>query len=434
MPDRNGSGQDTPEKNHFIREKVVKPSRTRRQIAGRAFALFLVAIIFGIVAAVSFVVAKPFAQKYLGKETLSESTPVTIPRDEPEIVPTAAPTTAQASTEETEAIEDIFQNAMEEYRFSVDDLNTLYGNLRTVTAELEDGLVAVHSVKQETDWFNNPIENTGTYAGAVIAATGSELIIMTPKAAVEEADSIEVIFSDGTTAGGQKKQSDTLTGLAAVSVDIGEWTKEQREQIKVLELGNSYSVKQGDLVMAIGSPAGIVGSTDYGFISYIQKNVPTVDGSTRRLHANIMGNAQQGTFLANTAGQIIGWVIENSDGAATVAEAVSDYKSVLEMMINGRPVPYVGIIGQEVNVSMTGDGMPFGIYVMSVEADSPAYNAGIQNGDVVTAIGGKEISTVKEFQTAIEGLETGTEVIFTVQRNGRDEYKELEYLINVGAR
>ncbi len=61
----------------------------------------------------------------------------------------------------------------------------------------------------------------------------------------------------------------------------------------------------------------------------------------------------------------------------TVAMAISDYKSILEKMSNGNAFPYFGIKGQEVSAIMNESGMPLGVYVVDVNADSPAYNAGI---------------------------------------------------------
>ena len=62
--------------------------------------------------------------------------------------------------------------------------------------------------RQKTDWFDNPVETSGLYAGAVIAKTGQELLILTPEAAVEQADSIKVSFSGVSDVDGKMKQKD----------------------------------------------------------------------------------------------------------------------------------------------------------------------------------------------------------------------------------
>ena len=68
----------------FMREKIVKPPLSRRQTAVRVFRLFLSAVIFGVVAAVSFVVSRPLAERFLGKGPETTPAPtITIERDEP---------------------------------------------------------------------------------------------------------------------------------------------------------------------------------------------------------------------------------------------------------------------------------------------------------------------------------------------------------------
>jgi len=66
--------------------------------------------------------------------------------------------------------------------------------------------------------------------------------------------------------------------------------------------------------------------------------------------------------------------------------------------------------------------------------EGPAYAAGIQNGDIIVRIGGREVFTIKDYQNQVEGLSRDTEVTVVVQRKGIDEYRELEYQVIVGAR
>ena len=61
-------------------------------------------------------------------------------------------------------------------------------------------------------------------------------------------------------------------------------------------------------------------------------------------------------------------------------------------------------------------------------------DAGIQNGDILVKLNEGEVHTVKELQTRIENLEVGTTVRITVDRNGIEEYRELEYQVTLGAR
>lgn len=70
----------------------------------------------------------------------------------------------------------------------------------------------------------------------------------------------------------------------------------------------------------------------------------------------------------------------------------------------------------------------------TVSRMDPAYNAGIQNGDVIVKIGEKNILSMKDYENQLEALHQGDTVTVTVQRKSVNEYKELEYQVNVGAR
>jgi S1-C subfamily serine protease len=118
----------------------------------------------------------------------------------------------------------------------------------------------------------------------------------------------------------------------------------------------------------------------------------------------------------------------------TAAMAISDYKNILEKMSNGVAYPYFGMKGQEVSAAMNSSGMPLGVYVVEVNADSPAYNAGIQSGDIITSMGGKTIVTMKDFQIQLEKSSTGQVVPVTVSRSGREEFKKIQFQVTIGAR
>ncbi len=440
MPDTEEPEKRRNANREFMREKIVKQPMSKRQIAARLAVLACLAVLFGVIAAASFVVAKPLADRYLGKEETEESTPIQFTRDEPE---TTAP--AETVPEETEPLEveeekllEVVEKALSRYTFSPDNLNTFYSSLRDVGVQADKGIVTVSSGKQQTDLFGNPVESTGDYAGAVIAKTSGEFVIFTYADAARQADSIAVVFFDGTRAAGEVKQIDEVLGMAVISVKMAELAEEVRKEVKILPLGNSYSVKTGDMMVGVGSPAGIVHSMTFGAVSYIARNVQMTDGITRILYADISSNSNMGTFLLNTAGEIVGWTTgeykSEENGGLTAAVSISDYKAVLDKLANGAQAPYFGVRGQEVSEAMVQEGIPQGVYVLEAVSGSPAYDAGIQNGDIIILYGEKEITTFKELQMQIENSQCGSNVAVKVMRKGRDGYTELEYHVNIRAR
>lgn len=436
MPDKSGPGQEPKENRQFIREKIVQPPLTGKQIAKKISLFLVTALLGGAAAGVGFGVAKPFAEDYLVPEPVEESTPITIPKDEPESTLSEEMTVPEP--EETEPIEEIFQSAIEEHEYTAQDLDHWFQGLYQAAQEADKSIVQVHSVKEELDWFDNPVSTSGLYAGAIVASGNQELLILTPECAVEFADSIKVTFSDGTQVGGSIKAVDGSSELAIVSVDISLLSESTLESAPALKLGNSYGVQQGDILIALGAPAGMVHSVNYGIVSYVMRNVQTPDGLTRLLYTDMMSNAARGTFLVNISGELVGWATEQytqeENQGMTIIRGISDYKTALEKLSNGKRVPYLGVKGQEVTASMAENGLPYGVYVTESIPDGPAYNAGIQNGDIIVRVGTKEIATMKDYQNQLENQEPGTEVTVVVQRKGIEEYKELEYQVTVGAR
>ena len=421
----------------FIQEKIVRQPLSRRQIIRYIILTVICAVLFGTISAVCFTVTKTVAKKIMGQEKAEESRPITIPKDEPE---TQTPVPVQeASTEPTEPVEEKVRSELEKYPYSLEDLNKMYGNLRTLALEADKSIAAIHSIQREKDWFDNPIETTGQFSGVVIDARREEVLVLAPSKAVETADSLEVVFSDSEVVPGTVKQTDSQMGLTVICADVSSLVVVQYEKFKPVKLGNSYSSRQGDLVFTVGSPAGMVHSSSYGFISYIAKNVQMTDGNARVLYADVKSRADAGTFLLNTDGELIGWGTDRYDqdvetGMKTFM-SISDYKGILELLSNGIPVPYLGIEGQEVTTEMEKNGMPVGIYITAAAPESPAYNAGLQSGDILDEINDVKIEGMKNFQAQVERLHVGDHITVTVQRNnGKDEYKEIEFAVTMGAR
>ena len=412
----------------FIQEKIVRQPLSRRQIIRYIILTVICAVLFGTISAVCFTVTKTVAKKIMGQEKAEESRPITIPKDEPE---TQTPVPVQeASTEPTEPVEEKVRSELEKYPYSLEDLNKMYGNLRTLASEADKSIAAIHSIQREKDWFDNPIETTGQFSGVVIDVRREEVLVLAPSKAVETADSLEVVFSDSEVVPGTVKQTDSQMGLTVICADVSSLEDVQYEKIKPVKLGNSYSSRQGDLVFTMGSPAGMVHSSSYGFISYIAKNVQMTDGNARVLYADVKSRADAGTFLFNTDGELIGWGTDRYDqdvetGMKTFM-SISDYKGILELLSNGIPVPYLGIEGQEVTTEMEKNGMPAGIYITAAAPESPAYNAGLQSGDILDEINDVKIEGMKNLQAQVERLHVGDHITVTVQRNnGKDEYKEI---------
>ena len=121
---------------------------------------------------------------------------------------------------------------------------------------------------------------------------------------------------------------------------------------------------------------------------------------------------------------------------ATDGELVQAYNAALAVA-----TPLAGLSREEQLIgiakslrAMADSGMPSGIYVIAAVTDGPAYNAGIQPGDIITWMNGEKVGSLKDFQNQVESLHAGDKIKVAVLRNGKDEYTEIEFSVTVGAR
>jgi len=134
---------DSPNEKKFMREKIVKPHLSRRKIAVRILCCFVVAVLFGAVAAVSFVISLPIAEKHFGSEPETTAIPITIDRDdEPgntheaqketetqESVPETTPAETQAEESALE-LEEIIRMEVEKLPWTVEKVEDTTGYFR----------------------------------------------------------------------------------------------------------------------------------------------------------------------------------------------------------------------------------------------------------------------------------------------------------------
>lgn len=439
---------DSPNEKKFMRETIVKQKESKSRRAGRMICLVCLAVILGIVSAVSFVLSLPLAEKYFGKEPTTSGTPIMIEKDnDPGVMATmetpesTMPETSSESeydlATDEERIRRIVRDEVGQEEWTTEKVKAFNQVLTGIGKEADKSIVTVSAVKHQKDWFDNPVESTGQFAGVILAVNSGEIIILTEEQAIEGADALEISFGDGSSAAAWVKQTDTVAGMATIGVNPAKLADTTVEWIEAIELGNSYSVQAGDLLLAVGSPAGRVHSIKHGSVTFVATGVQTVDGQTRVIYTDIECNKGAGTYFLNLSGQLVGWATtlfdtEEMDGTRMMS--ISEYKGCLQKLGNGIPVPYLGIKGQEVSTAMHEKGVPKGIYITESILDGPAYLAGIQNGDILTRIQGEDVLTIHDFQNIMEDLQSGAEATLRIQRKGIDEYREIEYQMTIGAR
>ena len=247
---------------------------------------------------------------------------------------------------------------------------------------------------------------------------------------------IQVTFYDGSTVDAIYQRHDANTGLTILKVGLSELEDSTREGIELAPLGSSYGVTQGEPVMAIGSPMGYSDSVAYGVITSVTNKISTLDTEYNLLTTDINGSGEGSGVLINLDGEIIGIIAQSystEDKDIITALAVSQIKDLIESLSNDEARPYIGIKGQDVTAQISHrTGIPKGVLVTAVQADSPAMLAGMKEYDVVVKIGEDEISSFRQYRDRLDQLTPGQTVILTAMRRGAEGYAEVEFEVTVG--
>jgi S1-C subfamily serine protease len=263
-----------------------------------------------------------------------------------------------------------------------------------------------------------------------VGNNGVELLILTGYSQVKPADRLQVTFTDKSSCGAVLKNYDAVTDLAVISVNLADMQESTLDSIQMANLGSSRSLRAGDPVIAVGSPAGIAGSVLYGNLVSAGNTVSVVDGEYQLLITDMNRSAGSSGVLIDLDGRVIG-LIENAytnanNQDALTAYAISDMKNIIEHLSNSQDIVYLGITGADVTEEISdSEGIPSGVYITEVATDSPAMNAGIQRGDIITEISGQTIETMDDIQEILLKLSKDQVIQIRVMRQGREEYKEI---------
>lgn len=403
----------------FVKEKIKKQPFYQNKTLRRAALQLIFSVVCGAVACFVFVIVHPWMERTFGEQEMTE---ITIPQEEEE-------ETVTEPQEETEDEEPVV--ITEPRELEVEDYADLYTKLKEVADTAGKSLVTVTASSSGTDWFNETYESRRELSGLLVGNNGVELLILAPYSQVEGADTLQASFADGSTLAAVLKNYDSVTDLAVLSVNLADVEEDTLESIRMAELGSSKSLKAGEPVIAVGSPAGIAGSVKYGNLVASGYKVSVIDGEYNLLITDMERSEKGSGVLLNLSGQVIGLLedsyLNSSNEGALTAYAISDMKDIIEHLSNSQDLVYMGIHGTDVTEEISeAQGIPTGVYVTGMEADSPAMNSGIQAGDIITEINGKTITSLSQIREMLLKFSREQVIQVVVMRQGKDGYKEIE--------
>ena len=421
----------------FISEKIKQRPINRRKLLRRTVITFFLAIVFGIVACFTFLFLQPVFSDRLYPEP--EPDPISLPEEaiQDELTPEEMFADDNAILEnEVQSLEasqkDQIDRAIASYTFDASDYGKMMSSLKTVATGVSKSLVTVTAVSSDTNWFSESFESSGSVSGVIIANNGTNYYIVIPASSIEGADSIRVTFCDGAVASAEVNLTDTITGLSVISVRRATLTESTRDKVATSTLGSSNSSTMTGLpVLAAGSPIGVQDSISYGIITSEKITLPLADSCYKLLTTDISGSNLATGVITNLNGQVIGIIdmsYNNSDLQNHIsAIGITELKSLFEDLSNGKNRPYLGIQGTTIPKDvLEKEEIPAGAYITKTEMNSPAMQAGIQSGDIITSIEGSDVASYEQLISKLSDFSPEDNVIFTVKRQGPNEYIDLE--------
>ena len=444
----------------FMREKIKQRPINKTKLLRRTLLTITMAVIFGLVACVTFIFLQPFITNRLYPEPEAET--VVFPEEtvEEEMQPEdmyaddaaiaqeaedlAQEESAQITNEirsiirqETESAAEIrsiirqeTESAARTIPHDISDLSELYASLRGVMAEVRRSMVTVTAITPDTNWLSGEVERNGVSSGLIIAENNGYLLILTSSEDIARASDIVVEFPDGTSVRGKLRMDDSVSSLAVVEVSKSILTKECKDALKIADLGSSSAgAGVGTPVIAVGSPCGVDRSVGHGMITADKTVVDLPDTAYKLLHTDIPGDDSGSGVIADLNGRIIGIIaMDYAEGDRISALGITELKPLIENLSNRKEHIYTGIHTVDVPEGIRRiQNIPDGAYVSQVDLDSPAMLAGIQSGDIITGLNDENITGFEMLTVRLMRLTPDDEIILRVKRQVPDGYADMEY-------
>lgn len=325
---------------------------------------------------------------------------------------------------------------MEQVSMELEDYKKMQQQLMQVGSQVEKSLVNVSAVTVDTDWFDETYTSQSAVSGVLVGDNGVEILILTDYKKVADGESLMVTFYDRTGAPAVLKKYDRNTGLAVLSVNLSDVSESTREVILYADIGSSKTLRSGEPILAVGSPAGSYGSILYGNLTSVSQTAALYDGSYNVLTTDMVRARNGSGVLVSWSGKIIGMIQERCEvsGQSNTIQAygISDIMEVIEHLSNSQDIVYMGIVGADVTTAVSEtEGIPIGVYVSEVALESPAIEAGLQPGDIITSMSGQPVTNLKDVMAILMKCSNGQNIQVLCQRLNKTVYQELELSVDL---
>lgn len=268
-------------------------------------------------------------------------------------------------------------------------------------------------------------EQKGLGSGVIVRRTGDILYVLTNNHVAGEATKISVKLNDGRQFDGKLVGSDARMDVALVSFESKD------KSIPVAILGDSDSVKTGDICLAMGAPLGYSQSVTQGIVSAKGRSGSGIGNINDFIQTDAAINqGNSGGPLVNIYGEIIGintWIASQSGGSQGLGFSIpiNNIKGAIDSFISSGKIVY-GWLGVSLMPASDDYKEALGVkdkdgaLAAQVFIGSPAQKGGMRPGDYIVSVGGHKIKDVDQVQREVGRLEAGKTVDFVVIRDEKE--------------
>lgn len=308
----------------------------------------------------------------------------------------------------------------------------------TLAPMLEEAMPAVVSIAVEGTqtsrqqvpemfryFFGGPQEQVqerpfrGLGSGVIIDAEKG--YVVTNAHVVANADEITVKLTDGREMSAKKLGEDSQSDIALLKIEP--------DSLTALPLADSDKTRVGDFVVAIGNPFGLSQTVTSGIVSALGRSGLNIGGYEDFIQTDAAINrGNSGGALVNLHGELVGIntaIFGPNGGNVGIGFAipVNMMKNLTDQIVEFGEVRrgLLGIIGSNVDMGLAeamNSEVNKGAFVSEVQPDSAADKGGIQAGDIIIAINGKDLTSFAELRAKIASMGAGAKVELSVIRKG----------------
>jgi serine protease Do/serine protease DegQ len=267
-------------------------------------------------------------------------------------------------------------------------------------------------------------------AGSGVVVDAENGYIVTNNHVVHRADEIAITLADGRSLRATLVGTDEQVDLAVLEVEP--------EDLTEISFADSDRVRVGDFVVAIGNPFSLSQTVTSGIVSALGRSGLGIEGYEDFIQTDASINpGNSGGALVDLKGRLVGinTAIATAGGPGSVgigfAIPANMVRAIMNQLIEKGEVQrgYLGIAVQGLNAQLAeafGVDQRDGVVVLDVEPDSPASDAGLKDGDIITRLAGKPVRKVADYHNRTAVIFVGDEVEMEILRDGRRRNIELE--------